>query len=80
MGQPKNVEIAKQIYKLVSDKAKYADWTNRQDIRAELQCDIIELLADNGFPPRPEGTIENYDMVYNDVLEQTENFKKYYVV
>ncbi len=76
----KNVEIAKQIYQLVTEKGKYADWTNRADIRAELQRDIIELLADNGFPPRPEGTIENYDKVYNDVLEQTENFKKYYVV
>ena len=75
----KNVEIAKQIYQLVTEKGKYADWTNRADIKAELQCDIIELLADNGFPPRPEGTIENYDEVYNDVLEQTENFKKYYV-
>lgn len=75
----KNVEIAKQIYQLVTEKGKYADWTNRADIRAELQCDIIELLADNGFPPKPEGTIENYDEVYNDVLEQTENFKKYYV-
>ncbi len=74
----KNVEIAKQIYQLVTEKGKYADWTNRADIRAELQCDIIELLADNGFPPRPEGTIENYDEVYNEVLEQTENFKKYY--
>ncbi len=74
----KNILIAKQIYILVTEKGKYADWTNRQDIRAELQCDIIELLADNGFPPRPEGTIENYDEVYNDVIEQTENFKKYY--
>lgn len=76
----KNIEIARQIYVLVTEKGKYADWTNRQDIRAELQCDIIELLADNGFPPRPEGTLENYDQVYNDVLEQTENFKKYYAV
>lgn len=75
----KNVSIAKQIHKLVTEKGKYADWTNRQDIRAELQCDIIELLAANGFPPKPEGTIEDYQEVYNDVLEQTENFKKYYV-
>ena len=75
----KNVEIAKQIYQLVTEKGKYADWNNRTDIKAELQCDIIELLAANGFPPKPEGTLENYDEVYNDVLEQTENFKKYYV-
>jgi type I restriction enzyme R subunit len=31
----KNVEIAKQIYQIISDKAKYADWNNRGDIRAE---------------------------------------------
>jgi len=30
------------------------------------------------FPKSPEGTLDNYDEVYNDVLDQTENFKKYY--
>ncbi len=74
----KNIAIAKQIYQLVTDKAKYGDWADREDIKAELECDIIDLLADNGFPPKPEGTYENYDEVYNDVIEQTENFKKYY--
>lgn len=74
----KNLMLAKEIYKLVTEKNKYAGWTQRDDIRAELQSDIIVLLTDNDFPDIPEGTYEDYQQVYNDVLEQTENFKKYY--
>ena len=75
-----NLELAKEIYKIVSDKTKYADWVNKGNIRAELQCDIIILLAENGFPAIPKGTNppEDYQKVYNDVIEQAENFRKYY--
>lgn len=75
-----NLVLAKEIYKMVTDKTKYADWANRQDIRAELQADIIVMLAEHGFPAIPKGTMppEDYQKVYDDVLDQTENFKKYY--
>jgi type I restriction enzyme R subunit len=75
-----NLVLAKEIYKMVADKTKYADWANRQDIRAELQADIIVMLAEHGFPAIPKGTMppEDYQKVYDDVLDQTENFKKYY--
>ena len=78
--EEKNIELSKEIYKLVTDKTKYADWANRGDIKAELQCDIIILLTMHGFPQIPKDTMppEDYEMVYNDVIEQTENFKKYY--
>ena len=74
----KNLELAKKINEFVSNKDKYADWLNRESIRAELQCDIIMLLTDYGFPALPEGTIEDYEKVYNDVIDQSENFRKYY--
>ena len=75
-----NIVLAKEIHKMVTDKTKYADWVNRQDIRAELQADIIVMLAEHGFPAIPKGTMppEDYQKVYDDVLDQTENFKKYY--
>jgi len=78
--EDKNLKLAKDIHKMVTTKTKYADWENREDIKAELQCDIIILLAENGFPPLPVGSNppEDYEKVYNDIIEQTENFKKYY--
>ena len=32
------------------------------------------ILAKHGYPPTPP---EIYEKVYNDILEQAENFKKY---
>lgn len=74
----KNMELAKKIFDLVQEKEKYSGWLDRTDARAELQMDIMRLLFTNGFPPLPEGTMEDYEKVYNDVIDQTENFKKYY--
>lgn len=76
--EEKNIYLAKEIYKLVTEKGKYADWMNRNDIKAELQADIIMLLYNNGFPPLPEGTHDDYENVYSEVIAQAENFKKYY--
>ena len=76
--EEKNIYLAKEIYKLVTEKGKYADWMNRNDIKAELQADIIMLLYNNGFPPLPEGTHDDYEKVYSEVIAQAENFKKYY--
>lgn len=78
--EEKNLELSKEIYKMVTEKTKYSDWSNREDIKAELQCDIIILLTSYGFPAIPKDTMppEDYQKVYDDVIEQTENFKKYY--
>ena len=77
--EEKNLALAKKICELVSDKAKYADWANRRDIKAELQADIIIALAEEGFPPIPSANNpEDYQSVYTAVIEQAENFKKYY--
>lgn len=66
--------VAKVIHQKVRDKSRYADWYNRADIKAEMQVDIILLLAQFGYPPTPP---EIYEKVYADIIEQAENFKKY---
>lgn len=77
--EEKNLLLAKKICQLVRDQTKYADWSNRGDIKAELQADIIIALAEEGFPPIPSSkNPEDYQSVYTAVIEQAENFKKYY--
>lgn len=65
----KCVILAKKIKDLVDDKAQYTDWSNRNDIKAQLKMDLVVLLYKNGYPPQWS------DEVFNMVLEQAENFK-----
>ena len=72
--EEQNIELAKEIRSALRDKEKYADWANSAQIKALMQADIIMILAKHGYPPTPP---EVYEKVYTDILEQTENFKKY---
>ncbi|NLL91041.1 MAG: type I restriction endonuclease subunit R [Ruminococcaceae bacterium] len=65
----KCIVLAKKIKELVDDKAQYADWSNRSDIKAQLEYDLVVLLYENGYPP------EWNQEVFEKVLEQAENFK-----
>ncbi len=67
----KMIALSKEIRVVVDDKAKYTDWSTREDIKANLQVDLIILLDKYGYPP------VTIDDVYKEVLEQAENFKKY---
>jgi type I restriction enzyme, R subunit len=67
----KCVTLAKEIKKLVDDKSQYADWSTKSDIQNELNMDLTVLLYNNGYPPDWD------DEVFNKVMEQAENFKKY---
>ncbi len=67
----KMIELSKEIRVVVDDKAKYTDWSTREDIKAGLHVDLIILLDKYGYPP------VTIDDVYKEVLEQAENFKKY---
>lgn len=67
----KMIELSKRIKVIVDDKSKYTDWSTREDIKANLQVDLILLLDEYGYPP------VTMDDVYKEVLEQAENFKKY---
>ncbi|BDD38068.1 type I restriction endonuclease subunit R [Streptococcus ruminantium] len=66
----KCIELAKSIEELVDDKAQYADWSNREDIKAQLNVDLTVLLYENGYPPQWN------EEVFEQVLGQAENFKK----
>ncbi|MFK3975887.1 type I restriction endonuclease subunit R [Shewanella vesiculosa] len=68
--EDKLLELAKAVKKVVDDKAKYTDWSQRADIKAELKVDLIMLLAKFGYPP------VSRDEVYKEIFEQAENFKK----
>lgn len=67
----KCIGLAKEIKKLVDDKAQYADWANREDIKSQLNMDLTILLYKNGYPP------EWNQEVFEKVLGQAENFKKF---
>lgn len=69
--EDKMIELSKRIKLIVDDKARYTDWSTREDIKANLQVDLILLLDEFGYPP------VTLDDVYKEVLEQAENFKKY---
>lgn len=67
----KLITLTKAVKNLVDDKAKYTDWSQRDDIKAELKADLIILLAEYGYPP------VDRDEVYKEIFKQAENFKKY---
>ena len=66
----KLIELSQAVKEVVDDKAKYTDWNNRDDIKAELKVDLIMLLARFGYPP------VSRDEVYKEIFGQAENFKK----
>ena len=72
-SKDKMITIAKEIKEMIASKSQYTDCFKRADIMAEMQFDIIIILAKHKYPP----VGENYEEVYKKVLEQAENFKKY---
>ena len=65
------IKLSIAIKSIVDDKAKYTDWSHRDDIKAELKVDLILVLAEHDYPPVPK------DEVFKEIFEQAENFKKY---
>ncbi|MDE7415204.1 MAG: HsdR family type I site-specific deoxyribonuclease, partial [Lachnospiraceae bacterium] len=63
--------LAKKIKELVDDKAQYADWSTRDDIKNQLNMNLTVLLYQNGYPPEWD------EEVFEKVMEQAENFKKF---
>ena len=66
----KCIDLAKVIKELVDDKAQYADWSSREDIKSQLNMDLTVLLYENGYPPEWD------EEVFEKVMAQAENFKK----
>ena len=68
-AEEKCLVLAKKIKELVDDKAQYADWATREDIKSQLNMDLTILLYQNGYPPEWD------EEVFEKVMEQAENFK-----
>ncbi|MDR2824124.1 MAG: HsdR family type I site-specific deoxyribonuclease [Prevotellaceae bacterium] len=64
-------ELAAEIKKLVADKSQYADFANREDVKAQLNRDLTVLLYNNGYPPEWD------EEVFAKVMEQAQNFKRW---
>ena len=45
------IKRAKEVKNVVDHKAKYTDWSQRTDIKAELKVDLVILPAENSYPP-----------------------------
>ena len=71
--EDKLLKLSAAVKAMVDDKSRYTDWANRADIKAELQMDLILILAEHGYPPVPQ------DDVFKEIFEQAENFRKYAV-
>ena len=69
--EDKLLDLSKAVKDLVDDKARYTDWSQREDIKAELKVGLILLLAHHGYPPVDK------DEVYKEIFEQAENFKRF---
>jgi type I restriction enzyme R subunit len=69
--EDKLIALSQAVKTVVDDKAKYTDWAQRDDIKAELKMDLILLLAEYGYPPVPK------DEIFKEIFEQAENFKKF---
>jgi len=70
-AEEKFLLLAKEIKKLIEDKARYAHFLKRADIKAQLERDLILLLGKHGYPP------EYNAEVFQEIFEQTANFKRH---
>ena len=70
-AEDKCLDLAKKIKDLVDDKSKFADWSTKFDIKNALNMELTLLLYRGGYPPEWD------EEVFEKVLDQAENFKKY---
>jgi len=69
--EEKLIFLAKEVKLIVDDKARYTDWAQKFDIKAELKVDLILTLDRLGYPPVPK------DEIFQEIFDQAENFKRY---
>lgn len=72
--EDKLIILSQEIKEIVDDKARYTDWSARDNIKAELKVALILTLDEHGYPPVPK------DEVFKEIFEQAENFKQYSTV
>lgn len=62
--EEKCLVLAIKIKELVDNKAQFADWSTRDDIKNQLNMDLTVLLYENGYPPEWD------EEVFEKVMEQ----------
>ena len=63
-------EIAIRLREVTDKSCSVLDWDTREDVKAQLRWDIVDVLAEYGFPP------ESYTGVYQHIFDQMERYKK----
>ena len=79
MREKGQTEVAKTLetpvfsrsIEILTEKFQFADWSTRDDIKNQLNMELTVLLYQNGYPPEWD------EEVFEKVMEQAENFKKY---
>ena len=61
--------LAQKIKEIIDIQSSFTDWLNNSNVRAELNQKIFFCLVRNGYPPQYN------DEVFEQVMEQVENFK-----
>ncbi len=72
-AEDKLIKLSREVKKIVNDKAKYTDWSCREDIKAELKVDLMLVLADNDYPPFPK---TKYSKKFLNKLKISKNITK----
>ena len=67
----KCLALAKKMKELVDDRLQNAKWSTSSEITSLLNMDLTVLLCQNSYPSEWD------EEVFEKVMEQTENFKKY---
>lgn len=63
-------EMAVRLKEVTTQNCSVLDWSTRNDIKAQLRWDIVEVLSEYGFPPI------SYAGVYERIFEQMERIKE----
>ena len=63
--------LAQKIKELIDIQSSFTDWLNNSNVRAELNQKLFICLFKAGYPPQFN------DEVFDQVMEQVENFKKH---
>ena len=65
------IALAHKIKELIDGTSLYADWINNDNLKSQLASDLTMLIYKEGYPPEWD------EEVFNRVLEQVENYKRF---
>ena len=63
-------QMAPRLKEVTDNTCSILDWSTRDDVKAQLRWNIVEVLEEFGFPPI------SYAGVYQHIFDQMERYKK----